>query len=369
VAGLVKALSGSLVAALGLAALPVRESETRRIPTLGAVRLAADGDGLSVTATTFDATITTALEAEADGEMAVPLDRLAALARQFPADAELAIIADDHAATVTSGKSRFRLPVFPIADLAARHVLGEETGCVEIDAKIARDLFARPAFAAATDESRLYLNGVFLHNAGDNLAAVAIDGFRLCRITTPATTTLSTDRSLIIPSEMVKTINRLLASASGKVTLCRSERLFSVEGTGFALVTKRIDATYPDYERLISLEAPNVVIANRVRLGEALARFAAVADPQTRTHIVSLRWDADGLHLSAPDGSADCLAADVEGEGETAVQVRYLAELTGALRGGSVRISVGQPGSMILVTAPEDENFFSGLMPIRPRSP
>ena len=167
-------------------------------------------------------------------------------------------------------------------------------------------------------------------------------GFRFCRVTTPATTTLSTDRSLIIPSELVKTINRLLVNVSGKVTLCRSDRLFSVEGMGFALVTKRIDATFPDYERLIPSEAPNVVTTNRARLGEALGRFAAVADPQTRTPIVILRWDADGLHLRA-DSSEDCLAADVEGEGETAVQVRYLAELTGALRGDSVRISVGRP--------------------------
>jgi DNA polymerase III subunit beta len=160
---------------------PGRERDT---PALGAARLAADGDGgLSITATTFDGTITTWLEAAAEGEVAVPLERLAALVRHFPADTELAITADDHAAAVTSGKARFKLPVFPLPDLPERHVLGEETGCVELDAKIARDLFARPAFAAATDENRLYLNGVFLHNAGDNLAAVAIDGFRLCRVT------------------------------------------------------------------------------------------------------------------------------------------------------------------------------------------
>jgi DNA polymerase III sliding clamp (beta) subunit (PCNA family) len=110
-AGLVKALSGSLVAALGLAALPVRESETRRIPALGAVRLAAAADGLSVTATSFDGTITTMLEAAAEGEMAVPLDRLAALARQFPADTELAITADDRAATITSGRQRDAAPI------------------------------------------------------------------------------------------------------------------------------------------------------------------------------------------------------------------------------------------------------------------
>jgi DNA polymerase-3 subunit beta len=368
-AGLIKAQAGSLATALGLATLPVHDRQTRRIPVLGAVRLAADGDGLSVTATSFDGTVTIEAEAEAEGEVAVPLERLAALVRLFPADADLAITADDRAATVTSGKARFRLPVFPIADLLERHVLGDETGCVELDAKIARDLFARPAFAASTENSRLYLNGIFLHNVGDDLAAVATDGHRLCRITTPATTTLSTDRSLIIPSEMARIVTRLIGSASGNVTLRRSERLFAFEGAGFTLTTKRIDAIYPTYERLTSFKTPNVVTVSRARLGESLARCAAVADPQVRVHDVSLCWNADGLHLSTPDdGSEDCLAADVEGEAETVVQIRYLAELIGALRGDSVRLSEDGFGSPILITDPEDENFTAVQMPmLRPR--
>ena len=68
---------------------------------------------------------------------------------------------------------------------------------------------------------------------------------------------------------MVKTINRLLGNTSGNVTLRRSERLFAVEGAGFALTTKRIDAIYPDYERLIPSEGPNVVTISRARLREA----------------------------------------------------------------------------------------------------
>jgi DNA polymerase-3 subunit beta len=367
VAAFIKALSGALVAAFGTAMLPLRERETQRIPSLGCAHLAADGDGLCITVTTFDATITTRLEAEAEGAVAVPLERLVSLVRNFPADVEITITADNNnnTATVKSGGSKFHLPVFPIADMLQSLVLGEETGCVELEAKIARDLFFRPAFAASTDGSRAYLAGVFLHNVGDNLVAVATDVHRLCRVTTPVATALSTDRSLIIENEMVKTINRLLGAASGNVTLRRSDRLFSVGGNGFAIVTKRIDATYPGYENLLSAETPNVVTTSRARLRKSIARFSAVADPQIKTHVVRLRWNADGLHLSAPDGSADCLAADVEGEAETAVSVRYLTDLVGAPRGDSVRLGAGGPGSLILVTDPDDESFTAAQMPMR----
>jgi DNA polymerase III sliding clamp (beta) subunit (PCNA family) len=121
---------------------------------LGAVRLAGDNDGFLITRSTFDATLTTRHEVEAEGEMAVPAERLMDLVKHFPADAELIITADEKAATIASGKSRFRLPVFPVAGLPAQLVLGEETGRAELDAEIARDLFSRPAFAASTEQSR-----------------------------------------------------------------------------------------------------------------------------------------------------------------------------------------------------------------------
>jgi DNA polymerase III sliding clamp (beta) subunit (PCNA family) len=114
------------------------------------------------------------------------------------------------------------------------------------------------------------------------------------------------------------------------------------------------------------MRGPNVVTVSRAGR-QSLARFAAVAT-RASAH-VSLCWNADGLHLSTPDdGSEDCLAADVEGEAETVVQIRYLAELIGALRGDSVRLSEDGFGSPILVTDPEDENFTAVQMPmLRPR--
>ena len=126
--GIIKAQAGSLVRSLAVAALPVSELQTRRIPALGAVSLAASGDGLFVTATSLHATIRTWIDvAEADGEVALPPEQFADLVRHFPAEAEITITSDERAATVTSGKCRFKLPVLAVVDLPHRHVLGEES--------------------------------------------------------------------------------------------------------------------------------------------------------------------------------------------------------------------------------------------------
>src|SRR3954454_14960152 len=198
--GRIETRSGSLAAALGLVALPASEQDKRRSAALRMIRLTAKGDHLLINATTFGGSITIRVEAGAEGELALPLDQLAALVQHFPIDENIVLAADDHVAIVSASNSSFRLRVVPIADLWEPLVLGAETGRVEFDAKIARDLFARPAFAAADDVSQAYLSGIFLHGEGEDLVVVATDGVRLRRVTGPAPAILSKDRTLIIPN-------------------------------------------------------------------------------------------------------------------------------------------------------------------------
>jgi DNA polymerase-3 subunit beta len=360
-----KGKAGPTAAALNLAMLPATEREIKRLPQLGAVRLTGGGNVLRVAAATFDAALTTTIEIEAEGDAALPASRLADLVGRFPGSDELVIQADDKGgATITSGKSKFRLPVIPLVDLPQTLELGEVTGSVEIEAKAVRDLFARPAFAVSTEETRYYLNGIFLHHAGENLVAVGCDAHRICYITTPAATALSTDRALIVHRELAKVIVRLLTNAASKVMVRRREGLFGIEGANFSLVTKLIDAKFPIYERAISGEKPNTVTTNRIKLGESLARFRAAADPLLRTRKVTLRWDADGLHLSSHDNVED-LAAETEGEVVTAIQLSHLIDLVGAVRGDRITFATKDSGSVIAVTDPDDESFAAFQMPIR----
>jgi DNA polymerase-3 subunit beta len=361
---IVKGEAGPIAAALMLAML-ASGREIKRLSQLGAVRLTGDGNVLRVAGTTFDATLTTTMEiTEAEGNAALPASRLADLVGRFPADDEVTITADEKGATISSGKSKFRLPVIPLEDLPQTLELGEVTGSVEIEAKAVRDLFARPAFAVSTEETRYYLNGIFLHHAGNDLVAVGCDAQRICSITAPAATALSTDRSLIVPRELAKVIVRLLANAAGNVTLRRTDGVFGVDGANFSLITRLIDATFPSYERAISGEKPNVATINRTKLGESLARFKAAADPLVRTQCVTLRWGADGLHLNSHDNVEE-LVAETEGEAVTAIQLPHLLDLVGAVRGDMITFATKDSGNVVAVSDPDDPSFAAHQMPLR----
>src|SRR3954454_9675635 len=117
--GRIETRSGSLAAALGLVALPASEQDKRRVAALRTIRLTAKGDHLLINATTFGGSITIRVEAGAEGELALPLDQLAALVQHFPVDENIVLAADDQVLAVSATNSRFSLLVIDIPDLCA----------------------------------------------------------------------------------------------------------------------------------------------------------------------------------------------------------------------------------------------------------
>jgi DNA polymerase-3 subunit beta len=326
--------AGELADALALAAALSDDARVRRIASLGAIRLTATDAGVEITANVLDhaLVLTAPATVETAGALAMPGERLAALAAGCPGDREIEIGADGTGARIVCGRSRFRLPVIPQDELPAPLALDAETGRVELAREEALKLFAQPLFAVATEQTRYYLNGIFLHDIDGALAAAGTDGHRLCRVVIPGAAGLSQDTRLIVPRAAVKIILKLLADKScERITLRRSATLFAVEAARFAFVSKLIDTEFPAYQRLIPQQSSgNVVTVARAELALALDRVAAVIDPGLM-RVVGLQWAPDDpvLRLCVPehDLADDIVDAEVEGAGKTAVQIRHLQEL------------------------------------------
>jgi DNA polymerase-3 subunit beta len=355
----ITAAAEKLTAALDLAAVMTKEA---KLPAFAAARLVG-GNGLAITTANADAELTLKVEAEAKGEAALPAKRLCDLVRAFPDGAEITIIpARDNGAVVLSGsRSKFKLPTIPLSDMPDLLALGEETGRVDLAADTARELFRRPLFALGHEGTRYYLNGIFLCSTEAGLTSVATDGTRLGLISVAAATSLSRDRSLIVPA--VKTIAKLLDRATGAVTLRRSKPLFEITGQNFKFVSKLIDGSFPAYERLIAVPTSTVIV-DRMALIAAVARFQAVRDPQERMPRVSLTWGDTELRLTSRDGSADILDADTTGTGKVTVQTILLNEQLCELRGTRVRLAHSGGMAAVAITDPTDGAYLSLLSPM-----
>jgi DNA polymerase-3 subunit beta len=365
------ALANAFASALALAAFAADDKRVRTIAALEAARLAADGDTVKITSNIFDHALVLSVPAvvEENGELAVPVARLAALAASFPPKREVSVQADGPTARLSCGRSHFRLPTIPVTDLPGVPAIVEVTGGVKLAREEALAVFSRPFFAASNEQTQFYLCGILLHDIDDDLIAVATDGHRLARVTLAGATGLSSDRTLIIPNSTIKVILRLLSDKNNEcITLARSRTLLAVETSSFRFVSKLIDSTYPSYERLIPRPSGNAVTVDRVELAQALDRIAAVIDPAVKAmRLVGLQWalGEPALRLCIPghDLADDILNAEVAGTGKVALQILHLAEIAAELESERIHIDTNGNGGPVLVTDPDDSAFLALQMP------
>jgi DNA polymerase-3 subunit beta len=359
----ITANAGSLASALALAAALSDDKAAKKIPALTAVRLVATGDTVTFTANVLDFALTLTVPAavETPGELAVSAAKLAALAAGFPEEATVAIGTDGAVARVTCGRSHFRLPIIAIGDIPPMPRLADELGCVELAAEEARQLFTRPAFAVCIEVTRYYLCGIYLSSATAGLLeAVATDGYRLCRVGIVTDSALSpqAERGPTVPTAAVEIVTKILRDRNVElVTLRRSRTLLAVETTKATFVTKLIDGTFPDYERIIPAPSGNHVTVDRAALAQALERTVAVLEP--RGAIIGLYWSEEpALRLCDRDSDAidDVIAAETAGSGAFAVRAHHLVELVDALDGKRLRFDSAGEQHPILVTDPDDED-------------
>jgi DNA polymerase-3 subunit beta len=347
-----------------------------RIQILGAVHITAAADGaVKLIGNAMDRaiTITNQVRVMDPGETAIRASALAGLVRGFAKNDIVTINTDAQGAEVRCQRSTYRLPVMPVEDLPAVPTIDAAVGEIEVDRQEVIETIKQILFAVSREQTRYYLNGILLHDAGDHLVLVATDGHRLARrqiVSEP----FSPDHKCIVPVDSIPAITKILTRATiEKVKLRRSSTLFEVITPGFVFVSKLIDGTFPDYSRVVPVAPKNNVVVDRAELGAALARLGAVAEDSKRVPaLVGLGWDpADPvLHLSLPNqpGMADdIIIAATSGNApvQTAAKITHITELVGQMQRESVCIASTDGNSPILITDPEDDALLVIQMPCR----
>ncbi|RWX40809.1 DNA polymerase III subunit beta [Rhizobium leguminosarum] len=329
------------------------------IPILGNVLLAADANGLRVTGTDLDivATDVAAATVEQPGTVCVDAKLLADISKKAGGDVSVSLEADK--LVVKSGRSLFKLATLPAADFPSLDG-GKFSASFDIDLAA---LFAPVAFAMSTEETRYYLNGVFLHlyEDGDQcLRAVATDGHRLSRhqVAYPGEDAFT---GIIVPRKTVGVVPK------GLVNVAVSESKIRITSGDFILTSKLIDGAFPDYERIMPRNNDNVVTVDRDAFMKAADRVATVSSERGRAVKLSIAPGAVGFTVNNADAVAtDEVEAAYTGEPiEIGFNAAYLRDLFGVLPSGPVTLALADAGSPGLFTSAGFEGLTLVGMPMR----
>jgi DNA polymerase III subunit beta len=266
--------------------------------------------------------------------------------------------------------------------------IDRELGRAELTREKLFHLLSIPLFAVEDDRARFYMAGVLLKTGDDKLVGVGTDGRRLVHVSTAfAAGTLSEDHTLIIPLTSARATVKLLTRIKVEtVTVRRSKALIEITTPDFTLVSKLIDAQFPQYERLLPKQpSTDFAIVDRRKLARALARLTAVVDGEiSAPPIIGLEWygqdqgadrdrgvdrgDGGALRLNLlrqPDAADDSLDADTGGAGQTALALDQLVELVDGLQGERLRLDFNGTGApMVVMNNQADDGILVLQMPI-----
>jgi len=344
------------------------------IPILSNVKLIAGDAGLSLNATDLDLDITETVPAEVTepGATTAPAHILFDIVRKLPdgASVELSTV-DDGQIVLKSGRSRFTLSVLPVGEFPEMSG-GDLTHNFRISAADLRGLIDRTRFAIAVEETRYYLNGIFIHQSVsegvDVLRAVATDGHRLARVELPLPEGAQGLPGVIVPRKTVAELRKLIDDCSSDVSVSLSESRIRFAFDDAVMNSKLIDGTFPDYERVIPADNDKILEIDRKSFSQAVDRVSAVSSEKSRAVKMKVQNGQICLSASSPEsGSAvEELEAVYEGvELEIGFNARYLLDILHQIEGDAARFGMMDAASPTVVRDVADASSVYVLMPMR----
>ena len=345
------------------------------IPILANVLIEADGDTVQFRATDLDIEVVDRGPAQVEraGSTTVSAVTLHEIVRKLP-DGALVSLTDDGASgrlTVEAGRSNFALATLPKEDFPV--MASSEYSCnFSAKAPELRRLFDKSKFAISTEETRYYLNGVYMHvsdaDGGQVLRCVATDGHRLARIDSDLPDGAGTMPGIIVPRKTVGELRKLLDDDETEIAVSVSETKVRFATPDITLTSKVIDGTFPDYSRVIPTGNPRKLEVDASEFAQAVDRVATVSSERSRAVKLSLDEDRLVLSVNAPDsGAAEEELAVAYGDDKLDIgfNAKYLLEIASQVDRENAVFLFNSSGDPTLMREGNDTSAVYVVMPMR----
>ena len=344
------------------------------IPILSNVKIEAAEGRLTLNATDMDLDMVDSVGAnvETQGAITVSAHTLYDIVRKLPEGSQVELNASsDGQMQLSAGRSRFTLSCLPTDEFPVLSG-GELPHNFNVTAAELRSLIDRTKFAISTEETRYYLNGIYLHKADrdgvDVLRAVATDGHRLASVEAPLPAGSENMPGVIVPRKTVTELRKLIDESGDEVAISMSENKIRFSFDNAVLTSKLIDGTFPDYQRVIPSGNDKDMEVNCKLFSDAVDRVSAISSEKSRAIKLVLTSGLLALSASSPEhGSAEEeIEVTYEGDSvEIGFNSAYLLDITRQIEGDTALVSLADGNSPTILRERDDASALYVIMPMR----
>ncbi len=348
------------------------------LPILSNVIIQAKENELILSSTNLDVFCSDKINAEVvdPGEISISAITFFEIIKRLPPGSEviMSMPDDETDMTIKCGRSKFSLstiktedfPIISESDLTTSFVISAE--------EIIR-LIDKTKFAISNEETRYYLNGVFLHKADRNsiqfLRAVATDGHRLAQYDIPLPQGAEDMTGIIIPKKTIYELRKALDDADGDINISLSDSKIRFSFNRLKIISKVIDGTFPDYTKVIPENNDKKLKTKNLDLKNAIDRVSAIAiSEEVKSKAIKLSVEQNKMKLSVESQSKGSANDEIDinyigQKVDIGFNSRYLIDICNEVEGDEIDISLNDSISPAIILDQSDENLFFVLMPMR----
>jgi len=346
------------------------------LPILSNVLIKTVGDKIHLAATDLEVGMKCSVNGEIinHGSITIPAKKLSDIVRELPsttnsgepAKVKVTTLANDRI-EIDCEKAKFRIVGLSDEEFPPLPEIGDTF--LSIGSDVLCQMIQKTVFAASTEETRHFLNGIYFHINGDIMKMVATDGKRLAIASQLLMDSVQQKIGIIIP---IKTVNNIVRTFTGndetKIALLENQILFSTPEV--TLISRLIEGEYPDYEAVINPVLKNeiTVTANTEHLLSVVRRVSLLSNPKTPSIKLESNNDEISISASTPElGEAqEQMQAKIDGgKIEIAFNARFMMDVLRNIPTDDTILKFRDSLSPVLISPTNGNDYICIIMPMR----
>lgn len=361
--------------ALAIATKAIERRNT--IPILSNVLLRATSGGLEIVGTDLDVTISATIPGATYDEgfaATLPAHALQDIEKKALASESMAIDAPEHdgdSASLDFEGLRVSMQSLAVTDFPEQKIEGKINAEFELSSADLSEALDRVQFAISTEETRYYLNGVYMHALGEELRFVTTDGHRLARVAIDLPEGAAAMPGIIVPRATVKILHSLAKAKNApdrvRIKVNSTKVLFTFGNVD--VLTKIIDGTFPDYSRVIPSMNDKRATFNKAELIKAVSGVSAISSERGRAVKFEMNNGRAALIVINPDMGRAEMVVPFEARDEWSLDIgfnaRYVLDILAQVDSETVQIEFSESGSPALISETGNGRALFVLMPMR----
>jgi DNA polymerase-3 subunit beta len=333
------------------------------------VLLEATDGSLSIKATDIKVSFETLIPVDTieSGAITVFCDKLSGILATIP-EGDIAIEQEDSKIVVkpTFKKIRFQLKTLSSEKFPELPEVSDEW-FFSIPARDFKDMVSQTIFAVSDDETRYFMNGVFMEKIPGGLVLVATDGRRLSFSKKAFDANIPDFKGIIIPPKILGLVLKRVPD-EGLIRIAVTEKCIFFRFGSYKISSVLIEGQFPNYQKVIPESQKNKIELKRSDLLDALKRVAIFVEQKSRRTFFAI---SEGLIVISSEESdlgtaREEFACEYSGpEATIALNYKYVEDPLKVMNSENISIEFSEPNRAITLSPAPSEDFFHVVMPMQ----